>query len=74
MDSEFYELERALAARYRPRRTDEPLASWFRELPQDVRDRIAAALELHQRYRFDPLGLNEAERLALRRASVDAGA
>lgn len=71
-DSEFYELEKALAAGFRPREPHEPLGAWFAalqaHLPRDRRSQVAALLELHQRYRFDPLGLGKDEREALRAA------
>jgi transglutaminase-like putative cysteine protease len=69
-DSEFYEL----LARYRARglapESGETLRSWAeRVLPRDTPHRTA--LSLHYRYRFDPDGLRDAERAALR-AAVEA--
>lgn len=71
-DSEFYEAEKALATRFRPRAPHEPLGRWFSELQPSLapreRARFLALLELHERYRFDPLGLSAPEREALRAA------
>ena len=79
MDSEFYAVERLLAARAVPRAPFEPLAGWALRaasaLEDTTRTELAAVLELHQRYRFDPAGLSPAERRSLRarsRALADA--
>ena len=65
-DSEFYTLEQSLAARS----PSETHAAWMRrisaELPAQVSDQIGAALQLHQRYRFDPNGISANERNRLR--------
>jgi hypothetical protein len=75
-DSEFYALERVLAAKTRPRASHEPLAVWFcdveKNLEKEERKRAAALLELHHRYRFDPLGLGEGERAELARSAPKA--
>jgi hypothetical protein len=72
LDSEFYRLERKLAQRGVMRRPGEPLSLWLQraagepdlaELRQPLRDLLA----LHYRHRFDPLGLDPAERETLRR-------
>ena len=69
-DSEFYRLERALGARYRPREPHEALAAWLRELRSslspDQAEKISFLSDLHHRHRFDPVGLAPAERAALR--------
>ena len=65
-DSEFYALEKSLP----PRDPGEPQAAWLTRIAKSVTvERLAslrAALHLHQRYRFDPLGLAAAERENLR--------
>ena len=69
-DSEFYRLESALARRAGRREPHESLAAWLARI-SPILDPISfkemqAALALHYRYRFDPLGLDAAERAALR--------
>jgi hypothetical protein len=79
-DSEFYELERRLAARGLGRRPEEPLSEWLARAAATpglrvVREAADELLRLHYRYRFDPLGLSPDEREALRqraRACVQA--
>jgi len=65
-DSEFYALEKALPAR----EPSETQAAWLRRISSHLAPektlRIAQALRLHQRYRFDPEGLPSAERARLR--------
>ncbi|HEY6966628.1 MAG TPA: transglutaminase-like domain-containing protein [Burkholderiales bacterium] len=65
-DSEFYALEKTLPAR----ESSETQAAWLRRiapgLPPETSVRVATALQLHQRYRFDPDGLTAAERGRLR--------
>jgi transglutaminase-like putative cysteine protease len=58
-DSEFYELIRDLP----PREPAEALGVWLARVAPGRFDEV---LRLHQRYRFDPRGLNEAERARLR--------
>jgi len=79
LDSEFYRLETALAARGFPRTPEEPLTAWLEratESPElaDLRLPLGQLLRLHYRHRFDPAGLTTAERNALRdeaRACLD---
>jgi protein-glutamine gamma-glutamyltransferase len=59
MDSEFYELVKALP----PREAGETLSAW---LARVAPGRYDEALRLHQRYRFDPMGLSNEERARLR--------
>ena len=65
-DSEFYAVEKALARRD----SAETLAAWFyrvtKGFPPDKRERLLAALRLHQRYRFDPDGIPSPDRNRLR--------
>ena len=69
-DSEFYLVEQALAARFRPRSRHEPLHRWCSEieakLPADRRALFGKLVDLHHRYRFDPLGLSREDRDALK--------
>jgi hypothetical protein len=71
LDSEFYLLERALAARAVPRQPGETLSDWLgRALTDpalaDLRKPLQELLPLHYGLRFDPRGLSgeERERLA----------
>ncbi|MGQ0655737.1 MAG: transglutaminase-like domain-containing protein [Betaproteobacteria bacterium] len=68
-DSEFFELERRLSRRYGASRgSSEPPAAWIARLSLDgaLAASLGAALDLHERYRFDPRGLSAAERGELR--------
>lgn len=71
-DSEFYAVERALAQKQAPRAPHESLAVWVARAGGSGASQreLAAALELHYRYRFDPEGLSPAERSALRSACL----
>jgi hypothetical protein len=79
LDSEFYKLEAALAARGVPREPGETLADWLERLAKtpdlaELRGPMKELLRLHYRYRFDPLGLSEADREVFRaetRACLD---
>jgi len=70
LDSEFYQLERALVARGLERRPSEPLSEWLARAVLDpnlaqVRGPLLELLRLHYRYRFDPNGLSDHERQIL---------
>ena len=67
-DSEFYLIERRLHTAGLGRRDSEPPSQWIERI--QARD-LAPLLNLHNRYRFDPEGLNSHERSALR-AQADA--
>jgi hypothetical protein len=72
LDSEFYLLERRLAARGVPRQPSELLSGWLtRALPDpartDLRSPLEELLRLHYRLRFDPRGLSGPERETLTR-------
>jgi hypothetical protein len=72
LDSEFYLLERKLAARGVARQPSEPLSDWLtRALADpalvDLRIPLQELLRLHYGYRFDPRGLSSKEREALTR-------
>jgi hypothetical protein len=69
-DSAFYRLEASLAARGLPRQPQEPLSDWLeRALAEPalagLRRPLRELLCLHYRYRFDPPGLDEAEKKSL---------
>ena len=71
LDSEFYEVERRLAERAASRLPSEPLSAWLLRASSDpalaeVQAPLLELLRLHYRYRFDPQGLKEDERQALR--------
>jgi hypothetical protein len=80
MDSEFFQLEKKLAARGLPRSPGETASAWLsRALAEpaltNLRTPVAELLRLHYRHRFDPEGLPLAERERLRRetkACLDA--
>ena len=59
-------------ARGAARQPGEPLSAWLLRAGADpalaeVRNRLLGLLTLHYRYRFDPEGLNQGDREALRR-------
>jgi hypothetical protein len=69
-DSAFYRLEQALAARDLPRQPQEALSDWLERVLAkpalaELRSPLRELLRLHYRYRFDPLGLNDAEKQSL---------
>jgi protein-glutamine gamma-glutamyltransferase len=73
--STFYAIERRLAERYGARAPSEALGPWIARisatLEPPARDALLEALELHQRIRFDPAGVDaEGER---RLAALAAG-
>jgi protein-glutamine gamma-glutamyltransferase len=61
-DSEFYALVRTLPAR----EDGETLGAWLARVAPGQSSQYGEALQLHQRYRFDPSGLSGAERARLR--------
>jgi protein-glutamine gamma-glutamyltransferase len=72
LDSEFYQVERKLLERAPPRQPFEPLSVWLLRTSTDpalanVKNRLRELLSLHYRYRFDPEGLTQTDREALRR-------
>lgn len=72
LDSEFYQVEQKLAQSGLRREAGEPLSVWLQRATKDVRlAKLKQPLEnillLHYRYRFDPNGLDPAERQTLRR-------
>jgi transglutaminase-like putative cysteine protease len=62
-DSEFYLIERRLAAAGRGRRPSEPASAWIERVHAPE---LRSIMALHYRYRFDPAGLDATERAALR--------
>jgi protein-glutamine gamma-glutamyltransferase len=72
LDSEFYLIESRLVERGARRQPSEPLSAWLlRAIADpalaDLGGQLRALLSLHYRYRFDPQGLSQADREALRR-------
>lgn len=68
LDSEIYEVERALAARGLERRSHESWRAWLDRIDEHAADGAALRrlISLHSKYRFDPDGLDARERDALR--------
>ena len=71
LDSEFYLIERGLAARGVAREPSEPLSIWLSRATADpnlaeVKNSLEELLLLHYRHRFDPQGLNTSDRETLR--------
>jgi len=72
LDSEFYEIEKQLAARGVPRGPNETPGDWLERAAAEpslagLKVALRGLLRLHYRHRFDPLGLSEVDRDALRR-------
>jgi len=69
-DSDFYAIERALNRRGFDRAPEVPLGVWLRGLAPALApamlEPLRDALQLHQRYRFDPQGLEAEDRGKLR--------
>jgi hypothetical protein len=72
-DSEFYAVEDALAACGFRRAPGEPLDAWAKRATESIEkslyETFEMTLRLHCRYRFDPQGLSEVDRVVLRDAS-----
>ena len=69
LDSEFFEVERALARAGLERRSGETPACWLERIRPNLVGDLAALgtlVRLHYRYRFDAAGLQSDERMALR--------
>jgi hypothetical protein len=76
LDSEFYQLEKKLAARGVPRQPGEPLGDWLeRALAAptlaNLRPPLHELLRLHYAHRFDPAGLSGESRARLQRDAAD---
>jgi len=69
-DSEFYAVEARLASRAPYESLGEWIARIAPTLDRAVHEPLAQLLPLHNRYRFDPRGLDAAERRALREQSL----
>jgi protein-glutamine gamma-glutamyltransferase len=72
LDSEFYRLEQKLTQMGPAREPGEPLSIWLQRATKaprlaPLKQPLENLLLLHYRYRFDPGGLDPAERRALRR-------
>ena len=71
LDSDFYQLEKKIAARGVPRSDAEPLNLWLQRVEKSpgmetLREPLRELIKLHYRHRFDPHGLNAAEREKLK--------
>lgn len=66
LDSEFYQIEQAFIDLKLERQSSETLQQWMARLATQLStaqvDSLNPILELHYRYRFDPQGINPAER------------
>jgi protein-glutamine gamma-glutamyltransferase len=73
LDSEFYEIDRALQNLDLHRRSDESFQQWLLRiephLPEDRYSTLKQILDLHHCYRFDPQGLGVVERQQLQELS-----
>lgn len=72
LDSEFYQLEKQLGERGVPRGASEPLNEWLARVATtpglaELGVPLQEVLQLHYRYRFDPLGLSAGDREVLQR-------
>jgi hypothetical protein len=75
LDSEFFQLEKQLAARGVPRQTGENFSNWLeRALSEkslaDFRAPLRTLLRLHYQYRFDPDGLSAGQREELKTSAA----
>jgi hypothetical protein len=68
LDSEIYEVERALARRGLERQPHESWHAWLDRVDEHATDGalLRRLITLHSKYRFDPAGLNSDERQRLR--------
>ena len=72
LDSDFYLLEKKIAARGVTRDAAEPLNIWLERVEKSpkmgtLREPLRELLKLHYRHRFDPQGLNATDRETLKR-------
>jgi hypothetical protein len=75
LDSEFFALEAGLVERGLIRHPSEPLLDWLERAAAspalaDLRASLGDLLGLHYRHRFDPRGLTQNEREALRQKAM----
>ena len=69
-DSEFYRIEEALSKAGHGRQAAETLRCWIQRLAREhsslsLQDDLNSILNLHYRYRFDPLGISASDKAAL---------
>jgi protein-glutamine gamma-glutamyltransferase len=65
-DSAFYEVVQQLQVMGYVRSPEETLTTWLKRIPATILSNdIQTMLSLHQRYRFDPVGMSEGERMIL---------
>jgi hypothetical protein len=72
-DSEFYLIEKALIELGFNRNPAESLKQWIARIKQEnptfnLTDELSSLIDLHYRYRFDPQGMEDAERAKLKSA------
>ncbi|MEQ1772937.1 MAG: transglutaminase domain-containing protein, partial [Burkholderiales bacterium] len=68
-DSEFYRIEQRLTEQGWGRRAHETACDWLTRLKADAKmdtASLAEIVELHNRYRFDPMGLSDVQRTQLK--------
>jgi protein-glutamine gamma-glutamyltransferase len=69
LDSEFYAIEKVLLEAGMNRLPSESLQHWFKRLEDHLHtsllETLESILELHYRYRFDPMTISAAERAKL---------
>ena len=76
LDSEFYQIEKQLAARGMVRGANETLVGWLERAAREpslapLKAPLHELLRLHYRYRFDPQGLSHTDREELRREAQE---
>ena len=73
IDSEFYQIEHIFKQLKLRRRPSENLQHWLERLTEKLSvaqvEALKPIIQLHYRYRFDPKGINAAERNELRSLS-----
>ncbi|WP_413171999.1 transglutaminase-like domain-containing protein [Anabaena azotica] len=72
-DSEFYLIEKALNELGFTRQPSESLKNWMERLKKEISasdliEELSSLIEIHYRYRFDPQGIEDAERARLQSA------
>ncbi len=68
LDSAFYQIEKRLGRAFAPRHDAEPMRPWIDRLLPDqplLAGQLAELADLHNRLRFDPVGLNTTDRRRL---------
>ncbi|MDY6993631.1 MAG: hypothetical protein SVR94_13650, partial [Pseudomonadota bacterium] len=71
LDADFYQIMHRLNACGWVRLPGETLSAWFARIPPELSVDIETILALHQRHRFDPLGLSQQEQQHLQKSVID---